>query len=370
MSQNIVSPRGISVRKELLAPNQRRTPPGPNDPVPFGRIPSNHMFVCDFIPEKGGWQTPEILPYQNFSFSPIAVVFHYGQEIFEGMKAYRPSEPGKKAFYLFRPEQNAERMRNSALRLGMEPVPTDLFLAGIEELVKADADWIPDAPGSLYIRPTLIPLDEGVSYRASTSYRYFVCCTPARNYYSKETGVSVYIEREIIRAAPGGTGFTKCGGNYAAALPGLNRAKKLGAEQVLWLDAIHHKYVEEVGAMNIMFVYENYIVTPPLSGTILPGVTRSSIIELARSLGYTVKEERVDIDQVLADAKSGKLREVFGCGTAAVISPVDALLDGNETVAINNREIGKVSTHLKNSLMDIQFGRAADPFGWRKTIEC
>jgi branched-chain amino acid aminotransferase len=327
------------------------------------------MFVCDFLPEKGGWQTPTIVPYQNFSFSPISVVFHYGQEIFEGMKAYRSEEAGTRTFSLFRPEQNAQRMHNSAIRLGMEPVPIDLFLKGVEELVKVDADWIPDAPGSLYIRPTLIPLDEGVSYRASTAYRFFVCLTPARNYYSKETGVSVYIEREIVRAAPGGTGATKCGGNYAAALPGLNRAKKLGAEQVLWLDAIEHKYVEEVGAMNIMFVYENHIITPPLAGTILPGVTRSSIIELARSLGYTVQEERIAIDEALADAQNGKLREVFGCGTAAVVSPVDAFMDGDKTITINNREVGKVSTHLKNALMDIQFGRAKDPFGWRKTIE-
>ncbi len=359
----------ISVKKELVTAEKRRNPPGPNEPIPFGRIPSNHMFVCDFVPEKGGWQTPEIVPYHNFDFSPIAVVFHYGQEIFEGMKAYRPENTGSKSFYLFRPEQNAQRMYNSALRLGMEPVPVNLFLKAVEELVKVDAEWIPDAPGSLYIRPTLIPLDEGVSYRASTAYRFFVCLTPARNYYSKETGVSVYIEREIVRAAPGGTGATKCGGNYAAALPGLNKAKKLGAEQVLWLDAINHRYVEEVGAMNIMFVYEDCIVTPPLSGTILPGVTRSSIIELARSLGYTVKEERIDINQAIADAQSGKLKEVFGCGTAAVISPVDAFMDADRTIAINNREIGKVSTHLKNALMDIQFGKAKDPFGWRKTVE-
>jgi branched-chain amino acid aminotransferase len=358
----------ISIRKELLAADKRRNPPGPNDPVPFGRIPSNHIFVCDFLPEKGGWQAPEIVAYQNFSFSPIAVVFHYGQQIFEGMKAYRAGNNARQ-FYLFRPDQNAQRFYNSAVRLGMEPVPVDLFVKSVEELVKTDADWIPDAPGSLYIRPTLIPLDEGVSYRASTAYRFFVCLTPARNYYSKETGVSVYIEREIIRAAPGGTGATKCGGNYAAALPGLNRARKLGAEQVLWLDATNRQYVEEVGAMNIMFVYENAIVTPPLMGTILPGVTRSSIIELARSLGYTVKEERIDINQVLADAESGKLREVFGCGTAAVVSPVDAFIDGERVVAINNRQVGKVSTHLKNALMDIQFGRASDPFGWRRTIE-
>jgi branched-chain amino acid aminotransferase len=320
------------------------------------------------LPEKGGWQAPEIVPYQNFSFSPIAVVFHYGQQIFEGLKAYRPGNNARE-FYLFRPDQNAQRLYNSAIRLGMEPVPTNLFVKGVEELVKIDADWIPDAPGSLYVRPALIPLDEGVSYRASTAYRFFICLTPARNYYSKETGVSVYIEREIVRAAPGGTGATKCGGNYAAALPGLNRAKKLGAEQVLWLDAVSRRYVEEVGAMNIMFVYDNCIITPPLTGTILPGVTRSSIIELARSLGYTVKEERIDINEILADAESGKLREVFGCGTAAVVSPVDAFVDGDRIVPINNRQVGKVSTHLKNSLMDIQFGRANDPFGWRRTIQ-
>jgi branched-chain amino acid aminotransferase len=353
--------------KDLVPQAQRRTPPSVSDPVPFGRIPTDHIFICDFLPEKGGWQAPQIVPYQNFQFSPIAVVFHYGQEIFEGLKAYRDEKDANR-FFLFRHDRNAQRMYNSALRLGMEPVPTELFMFAVEELVKTDFNWILQPPSSLYIRPTLIPLDEGVSYRASTAYRFFVCLSPAKNYYSKETGVSVYIEREIVRACPGGSGEAKCGGNYAAALPGLNKAKKLGAEQVLWLDAFEHKYAEEVGAMNIMFVYEDAIITPALTGSILPGITRASIIELARSLGYTLREERVDVDQVVRDAKSGRLKEVFGCGTAAVISPVDAFIDGETIVPINNRQIGEVSTRLKNALTDIQFGRAADPFGWRKSF--
>ncbi|MEY4065043.1 MAG: hypothetical protein RIR26_1251 [Pseudomonadota bacterium] len=355
------------ILKDLLARHKRKTPPSAQDDIPFGRTQTDHMLICDFIPQKGGWQTPEIIPYAPFELTPDAVVFHYGQEVFEGMKAYR-DVTGSGQIFLFRPEQNARRFMNSAIRLGMQPVPEELFLRCVQELVLVEQDWILPSPCSLYIRPTLIGLDTGVSYRASLSYRFFILVSPAKNYYKRETGVSVYIEREHVRAVPGGCGEAKCGGNYAAALPALQRARAAGSEQVLWLDGLKRTYVEEVGAMNIMFVYGNLIKTPALTGSILPGVTRSSLIQLARDMGYQVEETRLDIEDILRDVKNGTLTEIFGCGTAAVISPVIELVDGNERIEVNSGTIGQVSTTLKKALIEIQVGRAPDPHAWRQTV--
>jgi branched-chain amino acid aminotransferase len=354
----------LRILKNLLPRHKRKTPPNPSDDIPFGQTQTDHMLICDYLPAKGGWQTPEIIPYAPFQLTPDSVIFHYGQEVFEGLKAYRDAVRHDQ-IYLFRPEQNARRFANSALRLGMQPVPEDLFLRCVQELVAVEKDWILESPASLYIRPTLIGMDTGVSYRASLNYRFFVVVSPAKNYYKRETGVSVFIERQHVRAVPGGCGEAKCGGNYAAALPALQRARALGAEQVLWLDGLQRRYVEEVGAMNIMFVYGDKIVTPSLTGSILPGITRSSIIPLAKHLGYSMEEKRLDIDEVIKDIRSGTLTEVFGCGTAAVISPVTELIDGNERIEVNQGQIGPVCLRLKKELIDIQFGRAADPFGWR-----
>jgi len=357
----------LRVLKNLLPRHKRKNPPSLQEEIPFGRTQTDHMLVCDYIPQKGGWQTPEIIPYANFELGPDSVVFHYGQEVFEGMKAYRNAQ-GNGEILLFRPEQNARRFANSAVRLGMQPVPEELFLRCVQELVSVEQDWILPNPGSLYIRPTLIGMDTGVSYRASLAYRFFIIVSPAKNYYKRETGVSVFIEREHVRAVPGGCGEAKCGGNYAAALPALQRARAAGAEQVLWLDGLKRTYVEEVGAMNIMFVYDNVIRTPALTGSILPGITRSSIIELARDLGYTLEETRLDISEVLRDIESGKLTEVFGCGTAAVISSVIELVDGNKRFEISGGAIGKVSMNLKKNLIDLQFGRGQDNHGWRHSV--
>lgn len=357
----------LRVLKNLLPRHKRKNPPTLQEEIPFGRTQTDHMLVCDYIPQKGGWQTPEIIPYANFELSPDSVVFHYGQEVFEGLKAYRNGEE-KGEILLFRPEQNARRFANSAVRLGMQPVPEELFLRCIQELVSVEQDWILPNPGSLYIRPTLIGMDTGVSYRASLAYRFFIIVSPAKNYYKRETGVSVFIEREHVRAVPGGCGEAKCGGNYAAALPALQRARAAGAEQVLWLDGLKRTYVEEVGAMNIMFVYDNVIRTPALTGSILPGITRSSIIQLASDLGYTLEETRLDISEVLRDIESGKLTEVFGCGTAAVISPIIELVDANKRFEISGGAIGKVSMNLKKHLIDLQFGRGQDNHGWRHLV--
>lgn len=352
------------VLKNLLPRHKRKTPPTLADEIPFGRTQTDHMLICDYLPHKGGWQTPEIIPLSPFQLTPDAVVFHYGQEVFEGLKAYRDVQDPERV-YLFRPEQNARRFYKSAERLGMQPVPEDLFLKCVHEIVSTEKDWILESPGSLYIRPTLIGLDRGVSYRASLSYRFFIIVSPAKNYYARETGISVSIEREHVRAVPGGCGEAKCGGNYAAALPALQRARAAGAEQVLWLDGLKRTYVEEVGAMNIMFVYGDKIYTPSLTGSILPGVTRSSIIQMAKTFGYSIEETRIDIEEVLKDIKKGTLTEVFGCGTAAVISPVVEFLDADKRIEISQGHIGKVSMKLKNALIDIQCGKIPDPFGWR-----
>ncbi|WP_186648813.1 branched-chain amino acid aminotransferase [Fluviispira vulneris] len=357
----------FKINKLLLPKHMRKTPPMPSDPIPFGAIDTDHMLICDYIPHKNGWQTPEIVPYKPFSLNPSAVVFHYGQTIFEGLKAYRSKDNDDEVF-LFRPEKNAQRMRLSALRLGMEPFPEDLFVACVEELIRIERRWILPSPDSLYIRPTMIPLDEGVSYRASKAYRFYIILSPAKCYFANDTGISVYIERNLSRAAVGGSGEAKCGGNYAAALPPMVKAKQNGAEQVLWLDSSEHKYVEEAGAMNVMFIYGNKIVTPALSGSILQGVTRASILELAKDLGYEVEERKVEISEVIKDIKAKKLTEMFACGTAAVISPINALIEDGEKITINNGKIGEITIKLKENLLGIQTGSLKDPYGWRVPV--
>lgn len=357
----------FKIIKNLLPKHKRKAPPTLEDTIQFGALPTNHMLTCDYLPKKNGWQNPEIHPYKSFSLPPSSVVFHYGQTIFEGLKAYR-SETNEKDIYLFRPDKNAERMTKSALRMGMQPFPEDLFVHCIKELVKVDKDWILPTPGALYIRPSMISLDKGVSYRASEAYRFFVILSPSKNYFTSETTISVYIERNLSRAAVGGAGEAKCGGNYASSLLPMRIAKEKGAEQVLWLDSKEHRYVEEAGAMNVMFVYGDRIVTPALTGSILHGITRASVLHLATSLNLPVEETRVDINQILQDAKTGKLTEMFACGTAAVISPVGCLFDGNEKILVNNGKIGEISMKLKKQLVGIQTGTLPDPYGWRQLV--
>ncbi len=362
-SDNLAFP--LRIVKTLVAPDKRILPPHPSDELPFGKIHSNHQFVCDFLHDQGGWQTPSITPFGPFLMEPDAVAFHYGQQVFEGLKAYRmPNQE----ITLFRPRMNAERFHHSAERTGMEPVPVELFLAAIKALVAVDQDFVLPQPGSMYIRPCLIPLDRGVSYRASKDYRFFVILCAVKQYFASAQSVSVYVEQEMVRAVRGGTGDTKAGANYACSVLALQKAKALGADSVLWLDALERRFVEEIGAMNIMFVYEDRLVTPPLCGTILPGVTRDSVISLARHLGLTIVEERTDIHQLISDIKNNKLKEAFGCGTAAVISPIGRLIFNQEFIDINERQPGPVSLSLKKALTDIQRGEAPDPFGWRVLV--
>jgi len=360
--------RQTGIDYDLLAHHERRRPMSIQDEIPFGRIPTNHMFTCDYLKNYGGWQRPQITPWHKFELAPSALVFHYGQEVFEGLKAYfNPEKPGQ--FHLFRHEQNAKRLAASAKRLCMAVVPEELFKTAVEQLVQVESDWLLPEPGSIYIRPAIIPLDEGVSYRMGENYRFYVILSPAKNYYGKEQAVSISIEREFVRAAPGGSGEAKCGGNYASALPGLARARALGADQCLWLDAFHRRYVEEVGTMNIMFVYGSKIYTPALNGSILPGVTRDSLITLAGHLGFQVEETQIDINDVIEDARTGKLDEIFGCGTAAVVTPVDELIDTDQKIKVGSGGPGPVALKLKSHLMGIQSGRLSDPFGWRKSFD-
>lgn len=344
---------------------RRRTPPGINDAVVFGTVTTDHMFVVDFDPNTQTWGEGVIRPYDNFSMAPNAMALHYGQMIFEGMKAYK-GQHGK--IHLFRPMANSKRFAQSATMLAMQPVPDQMFVGAIEALVKTESDWILPAPGSLYIRPFLIPLDEGVTYRASKAYRFCVIVFPAKAYYKKEVAVSVYVERERVRAVPGGVGEAKCAGNYAGALAGLERAKAAGADQVLWLDGKNHENIEEVGAMNVMFVYGKTICTPKLSGSILHGITRDSLLQLGRRLGYTMVEETLNINKVLDDIKSGHITEAFGCGTAAAVTPMEALIDRGARVQIGDGQPGTVTMRLKSELLAIQNGDVDDPFGWRHTL--
>lgn len=333
----------------------------------FGVTFSDHMFTQEFEKDKG-WHDALISPYHALSLDPSAAVFHYSQEIFEGLKAYRNTNGG---INLFRPEENVKRFNRSAKRMVMPQVDETLHLDAIKSLVYLDQDWVPNQQGaSLYIRPTMIATSPKLGLGASASYCHFIITGPAGSYFKEGlTPISVYVADEYRRAVKGGVGEAKTGGNYAASLFASEEVSKLGYSQVLWLDAVEGRYIEEVGAMNICFVYEGKrIVTPTLSGSILPGITRDSILKLAPTLGYETSEERLDIEQVLADIDNGKITEVFGCGTAAVISPVGKLGFKNKEHVINDNQTGEVSKILYDELTGIQYGTREDKFGWIKSI--
>jgi branched-chain amino acid aminotransferase len=335
----------------------------------FGKTFSNRMFSQKYISEKG-WHDAKIGPYEPITLDPATAVLHYSQELFEGTKAYRRPDGH---INLFRPWENAARMNRSAKRMAMTEVEPEGHVEAMVELVKLEHEWVPGGEGeSLYIRPVLIATDVGLGVYASKSYLHYIIAGPAGPYFP--TGfkpVSVFVSKEYVRAAhgPGGTGAAKTGGNYAASLMESERVKHLGYHQVLWLDAVERKYVEEVGAMNIAFVYgENHIVTPELSGSILEGVTRDSILKLAPTLGYTVEETKIDVHDALRDIDSGRITEVFGMGTAAVVAPVDKMGHAGDDHIVKHAP-GPVAQHLFKALTDIQYGRVPDPFGWTLKIE-
>jgi branched-chain amino acid aminotransferase len=329
----------------------------------FGRFFSDHMFMMDWSVEKA-WHAPRVVPYAPMAMDPAAAVFHYGQAIFEGNKAYRGADG---ALRFFRLAQHLARFGKSAERLVMPAPDAAMLEAGIHAVVSADVDWVPSSPGtSLYVRPTLIGTEGFLGVRASTRYCCFVILSPAGSYFEGPglSPVRIWVERKHTRAARGGLGEAKAGANYAASLLAAVEAKKRGYPQVLWLDASEHKYVEEVGTMNLMAVIDGKLVTPPLEGTILPGVTRDSVLALARGWGLEVQERALALDELTGSGVS----EVFGTGTAAVISPVGELAWEGGKTAVGGGKVGPIAQRLFDSLTDIQYGRAKDPHGWMTAL--
>ncbi len=349
----------ITVRK--AAPEQLREKPDQNA-LGFGQYFTDHMFVMQWSRDRG-WHDACIQAYQNFSIDPAAMVFHYGQAIFEGLKAYH-GDNGE--ILLFRPRRNFERMNKSAVRMCMPRIPVDRMLQALKAQVYLDRDWIPTAPGAtLYLRPTMIASEPALGLRPSDEYIFFILATPVGAYYAEGFNpVKIYVESKYVRAVPGGVGEAKTAGNYAASVKALTEAQRNGYSQVLWLDALEHKYIEEVGTSNAFFVIDDELITPPLGGTILPGVTRDSVLQLARDWEMKVNERRISIDEVVEAAADGSLQEVFSTGTAAVISPLGELFYKGERIIINNGKTGPVAQRFFDELQAIQFGRLPDPHEW------
>ena len=339
--------------------------PGPDNPLVFGTIFTDHMFEMDYTKGKG-WQDPRIVPYHEISLEPSAMVFHYGQEMFEGLKAY-PTEDGR--ILLFRPDKNIERANNSNRRLMIPEIPADIFLEALKELVKIDQAWIPDRPGtSLYIRPFVIATDPFLGVRPSDTYKFMIILSPVGPYYEEGLDpVKIWIEDSYVRAVRGGIGEAKTGGNYVASLAAQVKAHEEGYSQVLWLDGVERKYIEEVGAMNIFFKIDGTVVTPMLNGSILPGVTRDTCIQLCKSWGLPVEERKISVQELEEAARTGKLEECWGSGTAAVISPVGHLRYEDDVFQIGDGGIGPVSQKLYDTVTGIQLGKVKDEFGW--TVE-
>ena len=333
----------------------------------FGKIFTDHMFVMDYSADKG-WHDARIIPFENISLHPAATVLHYGSEIFEGLKAYRRAD-GR--VQLFRPIENIRRMNNSAERLCLPQIPEEDALEILDTFVGVEQDWTPSAEGtSLYIRPFMFGNDENLGVHAVHNAKFVIIASPVGSYYAEGINpVKIMIEDEDVRAVRGGTGYAKCGGNYAASNRAGERAEKKGYSQVLWLDGVERKYIEEVGAMNVMFKIDGEIVTPKLTGSILPGITRKSCIEVLKEEGYTVNERLLSVEELGEALKNGKLEEAWGCGTAAVVSPIGELCYKDVKYVINNGEIGKVTHHLYDTLTGIQWGKLDDKYGWTHLIK-
>lgn len=331
----------------------------------FGNYYTDHMFLMNYDEGKG-WHDPRIVPYGPIELDPAAMCLHYGQEVFEGLKAYR-TEDGR--ILLFRPDRNMARLNSSNERLCIPAIDEAFAVEAIKKLVSVDQDWIPTAEGtSLYIRPFIFATEAQVGVHPAQELLFAIILSPVGAYYPEGLNpVKIYVEDKYVRAVRGGMGYTKTGGNYAASLKAQDEAEKVGYTQVLWLDGVERKYIEEVGTMNVFFVIDDEIVTPELQGSILPGVTRMSCIELLKKQGYKVSERRLSIEEVAEAADAGKLKEAFGSGTAAVISPIGELKWDEKVMTINNGEIGTISQHLYDTLTGIKWGKLPDPYGW--TVE-
>jgi branched-chain amino acid aminotransferase len=332
------------------------------DSLGFGQHMADHMFVM-LYDQHIGWHDAAIKPYENFSLDPAAMVLHYGQEIFEGLKAYRGSDD---KIFLFRPKDNLKRMNVSATRMCMPEIPIDDVFDGLKKLIALDKDWVPKADGAtLYIRPTMIATEAGLGVRPAKQYIFFIINCPVGAYYPEGFNpVKIFVTDKFVRAVAGGVGNVKTGGNYAASIMAAVEAQKIGYTQVLWLDAIERKYIEEVGTMNIFFLINDELITPPLSGSILPGITRDSVLRLTKDWGLKVSEKRITIDEVLAANQKGSLQEIFGTGTAAVISPVGELNYKGQICTINKGKTGALAQKLFAELQAIQNGYKKDPYNW------
>jgi branched-chain amino acid aminotransferase len=332
----------------------------------FGTVFTDHMFVMDFEDGKG-WYDPRIGPYRSFSLDPAAAVLHYAQSIFDGLKAFRGND-GK--VRLFRPQKHLERMNDSARRVCIPPLDPDLAMRSLLTLVDVDRDWVPSSLGtSLYVRPTIIASEPFLGVRPATSYIYFVILSPVGPYYAEGMNpVKILVVDKYVRAVEGGVGAAKTAGNYAASLFAAEEAKHAGFTQVLWLDGVHRKYIDEVGTMNIMVKIGDEVLTPPLTGTILPGVTRDSALTLLREWGVRVNERQISIDEVVEASRRGTLREVWGTGTAAVISPVGELAYKGQRIVVNDGRIGELTQRLYDAIVAIQYARVPDTRGWTVTV--
>ena len=330
--------------------------------LPFGTYFSDHMFVMNYVAGEG-WINPRIVPYGPFELDPSCMVFHYAQEIFEGLKAYRTADG---TIQLFRPYENFKRLNNSADRLCIPKVDVDFCVEALKQLVEIDKRWVPTVENaSLYIRPFVFATDHHVGVHASHTYTFCIILSPSGSYYKEGINpVSIMIEDEDVRAVKGGTGFTKCGGNYAASIRAGEKAAAQGFSQVLWLDGVHRKYIEEVGSMNIMFKIDGTVITPELQGSVLPGITRKSILQVCREWGLPVEERPITIDELIESIEAGKVEEIWGTGTAAVVSPVGEVAYKGKEYVINDGKIGDLTQKLYDELTSVQWGKKEDTRDW------
>ncbi|WP_028510349.1 branched-chain amino acid aminotransferase [Ruminococcus sp. NK3A76] len=349
---------------------QTKTPkakPTDESKLGFGHIFTDHMFVMNYDAGQG-WHDARIVPYGEISLSPASMCLHYGQEIFEGLKAYRTADG---TVQLFRPDENYKRMNNSADRMVIPKIDEEFMIEATKKLISIEKDWVPHTDGaSLYIRPFIIATDPYVGVKPADHYLFFIILSPSGPYYS--TGldpVKIYVEQKYVRAVRGGTGFAKTAANYAISLKGQDEAHNQDYEQVLWLDGVEQKYIEEVGSMNIFFVIDGEVITPELTGSVLPGITRKSALDVCKAKGIKATERRITIQEVAEAYDAGKLDEVFGTGTAAVISPVGHLKWGDKVMTINDNKIGPISQMLYDTMTGIQWGKIEDTFGWTVKID-
>lgn len=357
----------MEIKVTQAGPDQLKVKPDNESNLSFGDIFTDYMFLMDYKAGRG-WYDPRIVPYGDFHIDPAAMGIHYGQEIFEGLKAYKGNN---EAIYLFRPQDNIRRFNRSAERVCMPAVDEGLFMDGMKKLLILEKEWIPKNQGtSLYIRPAMLATEPHLGVRPSKEYLFFIILCPVGAYYKEGLNpVKIYVEDTYVRAARGGTGEAKTAGNYAASLLAAEKAKAKGFTQVLWLDAAQRRYVEEVGTMNMFFVIENEVMTAPLTGSVLGGITRDSVIRLVKDWGLKISERSLAIDEVIDTAVDGRLTEAFGTGTAAVISPVGQITYKDKDYIVAGGDMGELSQRLYKEIVAVQYGEKEDPYGWRVQID-